>query len=73
MQGKPALQKNQSDSRTATIEFASTSVCGFTEDQSSGAYVLYTGGIAGISDTSASKTDTEAFNRGANEIKFDCQ
>lgn len=55
------------------IEFASTHVCTFTEDQNNSGYVLYTGGIAGISDSPTSKTDTESLNRGTNEIELNRQ
>jgi hypothetical protein len=61
------------DSPVSIIEFASTHVCTFTEDQNNSAYVFHTGGIAGISDSPASKADPESFNRRTNEIELDRQ
>jgi hypothetical protein len=73
----PVQEKSTSlqpiNSPATMVEFASTHVCTFTEDQSNSAYVFYTGGIAGISDSPTSKADTESFNRGANEIEFNGQ
>ncbi len=58
------------DSPATIIAFASTHVCTFTEEQNNSGYVLYTGGIAGISDSPTSKTDTESLNRSTNEIEL---
>ena len=71
MQAKPAVPNPNSHS--ARVEFASTTVCTFTEYLSSDAYVMYSGNIAGISDAPTSKADTESLDRSANEIKFNRQ
>ena len=53
-----------------TIELTNNCVRTSTEE-SNGAYVFYTGGIAGVSDNSASQTDTESLDRRANEVELD--
>ena len=53
------------------IELTSNSIRTMTDDPSNGTYVFYTGGIAGISDSSVSQADAKALDRGADEVQLD--
>lgn len=53
-----------------TITLTTTHVCAHLDEQKP-EYVFFTGGIAGISDTSPSKADTEPLNRRADEVELD--
>ena len=52
-----------------TITLTATHVCAHTDEQTP-EYVFFTGGIAGISDTSPSKADTKPLDRSADEVKL---
>lgn len=52
-----------------TITLTATHVCAHTDEQTP-EYVFFTGGIAGISDTSPSKADTKPLDRSADEVEL---
>lgn len=54
----------------ATIKIENEQVCAYT-DAPIPEYVIYTGGIAGISDRSDLKSDAEPLQRGADKIEFE--
>jgi hypothetical protein len=53
-----------------TIELTSTCVC-VSHDTQLREYVIYTGNIAGITDTLNLESNPETLNRRTDEIKFD--
>jgi hypothetical protein len=54
----------------ATIQIEKEQVCAYT-DAPIPEYVIYTGGIAGISDRSDLKSDAEPIERGANKVELE--
>jgi len=55
------------------IELNNTCGCAAIVDEQNGDYVVYTGGIAGITDISDLQSDTETLKRCTNEIELDRQ
>lgn len=58
-------------SNESLVTFHEMNLCAQV-DELRNEYVVYTGGIAGISDISSSKSDAEPFDRGPDVVQLDC-